>query len=238
MKNATAKEKESVTLSCKFSATAKEVCWYKGQTLLEMSKKYRMRQDVARVELIIMDLVGGDSGEYRCQAGPAETKATLTVEGQKSETYSSWCFFHIVNRYFVSVDVKKVISGSPIMDSQVPFSPCYGSLKTMNVSTNYNLSPVTTERKVNVTKHLQDIQVDEDGDATFTCELNYADEELQWLLNDRVLCSNDVNEIQHMGKAHALTLRRLAPEDGGTITIKVREIKESASLKVKGKNYK
>ncbi|XP_072567294.1 obscurin isoform X10 [Paramormyrops kingsleyae] len=171
MKNATAKEKESVTLSCKFSATAKEVCWYKGQTLLETSKKYRMRQDAARVELIIMDLVGGDSGEYRCQAGSAETKATLTVE----------------------------------------------------------------ERKVRITKHLQDVQVDEDGDATFTCELNYADEELQWLLSDRVLCSNDVNEIQHVGKAHTLTLRHLAPEDGGTITIKVREIKESASLKVKEK---
>ncbi|XP_048868574.1 obscurin-like isoform X50 [Brienomyrus brachyistius] len=171
MKNATAKEKESVTLTCKFSAPPKEVCWFKGQILLEASKKYRMRQDTARVELIIMDLVGGDSGEYRCQAGPAETKATLTVE----------------------------------------------------------------ERKVKITKHLQDVQVDEDGDATFTCELNYTDEELQWLLNDRALCSNDVNEIQHVGKAHTLTLRRLAPEDGGTITIKVREIKESASLKVKEK---
>jgi obscurin-RhoGEF protein len=78
--------------------------------------------------------------------------------------------------------------------------------------------------------------VDEDSDAAFTCEVNYADEELQWLLNDKPLCTNEVNTITHEAKAHKLTLKNLAPQDGGTIRVKVRTVTESATLKVKGES--
>lgn len=80
-----------------------------------------------------------------------------------------------------------------------------------------------------------DVEVDEDCDAVFTSEINYADEEAQWLLNDKVLCTNEVNTISHEGKVHKLTLKNLAPQDGGTITFQVRKVKESVTLKVKGK---
>ncbi|KAG7455294.1 hypothetical protein MATL_G00255020 [Megalops atlanticus] len=171
VKDTKAKEKESVTLSCKFSAPPKEFIWFKGQTALKSSSKYSIRQDKARVELTIQNLTREDSGEYCCQSGPSESKATLTVEA----------------------------------------------------------------REVKITKHLEDVEVDEDGDVTFTCELNYADEEVQWLLNDTPLWTNELNDIQHVGKVHSLSLKHLAPEDGGTITVKVREVSESATLKVKEK---
>ncbi|KAJ3594699.1 hypothetical protein NHX12_004006 [Muraenolepis orangiensis] len=96
-------------------------------------------------------------------------------------------------------------------------------------------SLIVEVRDIKVTKHLADTQVDEDSDATFTCEINYADEELQWMLNDKLLCTNEVNAISHEGKAHRLTLKNLAPQDGGTISIQVRQVKESAMLKVKEK---
>lgn len=91
-------------------------------------------------------------------------------------------------------------------------------------------------REIKITKHLADTEVDEDSDAVFTCEINYADEEVQWLLKDKALFTNDVNTITHEGKVHKLTLKNLAPEDGGTITFKVRKVNESVTLKVKGKN--
>lgn len=91
-------------------------------------------------------------------------------------------------------------------------------------------------RDLKITKHLANTEVDEDSDATFTCEINYADEEVQWLLNDKVLCTNEVNTITHEGKVHKLTLKNLAPQDGGTITVQVRKVKESVTLKVKGEN--
>ncbi|XP_068196494.1 obscurin [Antennarius striatus] len=91
------------------------------------------------------------------------------------------------------------------------------------------------EREIKVTKHLADMEVDEDSDAVFTCEINYADEEAQWLLNDKVLFTNDVNSITHEGKVHKLTLKNLAPQDGGAIAFQVRKVKESVTLRVKEK---
>ncbi|KAM3849153.1 LOW QUALITY PROTEIN: obscurin-like [Diretmus argenteus] len=171
IKDVKAKEKSSAILSCKFSASPKEVSWFKGQTLLAASDKYNIKQDASRAQLTIHKLSEEDSGEYRCQSAAAETKGTLSVE----------------------------------------------------------------VREIKITQHLADTEVDEDSDAVLTCEINYADEEVQWLLNDKVLFTNEVNTITHEGKVHTLTLKNLAPQDGGTITFKVRKVKESVTLKVKEK---
>ncbi|KAM3849152.1 obscurin-like [Diretmus argenteus] len=171
IKDVKAKEKSSAILSCKFSASPKDVSWFKGQTLLAASDKYNIKQDASRAQLTIHKLSEEDSGEYRCQSAAAETKGTLSVE----------------------------------------------------------------VREIKITQHLADTEVDEDSDAVLTCEINYADEEVQWLLNDKVLFTNEVNTITHEGKVHTLTLKNLAPQDGGTITFKVRKVKESVTLKVKEK---
>lgn len=89
-------------------------------------------------------------------------------------------------------------------------------------------------RKVQITKHLKDVEVDEGGDAVFTCELNHADEDVQWFLNDKPLFNNKINTIQNVYKTHTVTLKNLAPQDGGTITFQVREEKETACLNIKG----
>ncbi|XP_077955763.1 obscurin isoform X13 [Gasterosteus aculeatus] len=171
IKDVKAKEKSSAILTCKFSAAPKEVNWFRGQVPLSASDKYNIKGDATRAQLTIQRLTEEDSGEYRCQSGPAETRGTLTVE----------------------------------------------------------------VRDIKITKHLADTEVDEDNDAVFTCEINYADEEVQWLLNDKVLFTNEVNAIAHDGKVHRLTLKNLAPQDGGTIAFKVRKVKESVTLQVKEK---
>ncbi|XP_029381509.1 obscurin isoform X2 [Echeneis naucrates] len=171
IKDVKAKEKSSAILTCKFSAPPKDVHWFKGQQRLVASDKHNIKQDATRAQLTIHSLTGEDSGEYRCQSGPAETKGLLTVE----------------------------------------------------------------VREIKVTKHLTNIEVDEDSDAVFTCEINYEDEEAKWLLNDKVLFTNEVNTITHEGKVHKLKLKNLAPQDGGTVTFQVRKVKESATLKVKEK---
>ncbi|TRY90214.1 hypothetical protein DNTS_005822 [Danionella cerebrum] len=160
LKDVLAKEKTSTTLSCTFSASPKEVQWFKGQTTLVASTKYSMKQKGANVQLVIQALSADDSGEYRCQAGVCESKAVLKVE---------------------------------------------------------------------------DVEVDEDGDAMFTCEVNYADEEVQWSLNDKPLFNNEVNVITHLDKTHTLTLKNLSPEDGGKVCFSIRNVKETVCLKVKEK---
>lgn len=95
---------------------------------------------------------------------------------------------------------------------------------------------VSLVREIKITRHLADVEVDEDGDTVFTAEINYADEEAQWLLNGKALFTNEVNTITHQGTVHKLTLKNLAPQDGGTITFQVRKVKESVTLKVKGRD--
>ncbi|KAM9791323.1 obscurin isoform 11-T11 [Syngnathus typhle] len=172
IKDVKAKEKSSAMLTCKFSVPPKDkVHWFKEQARLASSDKYNIKQDATRAQLNIHALTEEDSGEYRCQFGPAMTKGNLLVE----------------------------------------------------------------VRDIKFTKHLADAEVDEESDAVFTCEVNYADEEVRWLLNDKVLFTNEVNTITHEGKVHQLTLKNLAPHDGGTITVNVRKVKESVTLKVKEK---
>lgn len=81
IKDVKAKEKSSAILTCKFSASPKVVNWFKDLAPLAASDKYNMKQDATRAQLTIQGLTEEDSGEYRCQSGPAETKGTLTVEG-------------------------------------------------------------------------------------------------------------------------------------------------------------
>uniref|UniRef100_A0AAR2KQ87 Obscurin, cytoskeletal calmodulin and titin-interacting RhoGEF b n=1 Tax=Pygocentrus nattereri TaxID=42514 RepID=A0AAR2KQ87_PYGNA len=169
LRNLTGKEKASARLTCKLSATPKEVRWFKGQTALEASDKYILNQNYAEVQLIIQALTTNDAGEYRCQAGTCESKATLSIE----------------------------------------------------------------VREVEISKHLTDLEVDEGADAMFVCEVNYADEDAQWFLNDKPLFSNDLNVIQHVGKTHSVTLKNLAPQDGGKITFSIRNKKDTVSIFLK-----
>ncbi|KAF5903930.1 obscurin isoform X3, partial [Clarias magur] len=171
LRNVTAQEKASAKLSCRLSAVPKDVSWFKGQTALEASSKYTMKQSGTEMQLVIQALAPDDTGEYRCQTSTCETKATLTVE----------------------------------------------------------------VRNIQITRRLTDVEVDEGGDAVFTCEVNYADEEAEWFLDDKPLFSNEVNVIQHVHKTHTITLKNLAPQDGGKITFKVREEKQTVFLKVKEK---
>lgn len=209
IKDVKAKEKGSAILTCKFSASPKEINWFKGQVPLTASDKYNIKQDGTRAQLTIQRLTEEDSGEYHCRSGPAETKGNLTVEG-------TVCTFELQPLHKASV--KK----------------CH--LTTVNLKTKTISCFFCVVREMKITNHLADTEVDEDNDATFICEINYADEEVQWLLNDKVLFTNEVNTITHEGKVHKLSLKNLAPQDGGTITFQVRKLKESVTLKVKGKN--
>lgn len=99
LKDVSAKEKTSTTLCCKFSAPPKEVQWFKGQTALEASSKYSMKQKDANVQLIIQALSAEDSGEYRCQVGVCESKAVLKVEGKVIQKAFEACCFKLHSLY-------------------------------------------------------------------------------------------------------------------------------------------
>ncbi|CAB1324597.1 unnamed protein product, partial [Coregonus sp. 'balchen'] len=94
---------------------------------------------------------------------------------------------------------------------------------------------VTVEvRRLKIVRHLEHMKVEEDSNATFTCELNYVVANVQWLLNDNHLNANTFTRIQNMGTIHSLTIKKLCPQES-RVTFKAGLLTESTSLKVKEK---
>lgn len=72
---------QSVVLSCDFKPAPKAVQWYKDDTPLTPSDKFKMSLEGHMAELRVLRLTAADAGVYRCQAGNAESSAEVTVEG-------------------------------------------------------------------------------------------------------------------------------------------------------------
>ncbi|XP_051233531.1 obscurin isoform X13 [Dicentrarchus labrax] len=87
-------------------------------------------------------------------------------------------------------------------------------------------------RTLKLVKHLEPVEIEEDGIATFSCELNYVVANMEWLLNNVRLYSNAINRIQHMGTMHSLTIKKLRPQES-RVTFKAGLLSETTTLKVK-----
>ncbi|XP_068175389.1 obscurin [Antennarius striatus] len=87
-------------------------------------------------------------------------------------------------------------------------------------------------RMLKLVKHLEPVEIEEDGTATFSCELNYVVATVEWLLNNFRLYSNAITRTQHMGTIHSLTIKKLRPQES-RVTFKAGLLCETTTLKVK-----
>ena len=203
--DAKVKENGSVTLSCQFAPSPRVVRWFKGRTALKTSNKYSMKRDGKRAELTIHGLTGMDGGQYRCMAGGSQSTAHVTVEGMMD----GW------------------------MDGENGIFSDFYSTATVCSILHIICGLCDVVRTLKLVKHLEPVEIEEDGVATFSCELNYVVANVEWLVNNVRIYSGAINRIQHMGTMHSLTMKRLQPQQS-RVTFKAGLLSETTILKVKG----
>eukprot|EP00063_Salmo_salar_P096524 XP_014071359.1 PREDICTED: obscurin-like isoform X4 [Salmo salar] len=83
LRDTRAEEKSKVMLECETRLPAKRVTWLKGMAELQAGRKYVMKQKGVVLYLTISCLEKVDTDVYTCDVGTMQSRALLTVHGQK-----------------------------------------------------------------------------------------------------------------------------------------------------------
>uniref|UniRef100_A0A087Y7T0 Obscurin, cytoskeletal calmodulin and titin-interacting RhoGEF b n=1 Tax=Poecilia formosa TaxID=48698 RepID=A0A087Y7T0_POEFO len=198
LQNMNGEEGSIISLCCELSKPA-PVLWKKNKLPMRASRKYEIKQEGSIIQLYIKDLKPEDSGSYTCQAGNAETSATVSVRGNTETT--------------ANVTVK---GDDPIVrrNLMMRFS-YYNNLP----KTHFNCSPTSLmlsifdpELPAFIRKDLQNIKADEGYTASLFCEVSKPGVSIQWKKNNVPLRVNKKYEMKQEGCFLQLNIKEIKPE--------------------------
>ncbi|XP_053721724.1 obscurin isoform X1 [Synchiropus splendidus] len=257
LKNMEAEEKSTATLCCELSRPGAAVQWKKNNLSLRANRKYEMKQEGCRVQLLIKDLNVEDSGSYSCHTGSAETGATLTVTElptffkknlenkvvQEGESASLLCE---VSKSGIPVQWKKNMM--PLRANrkyEMTQDGCSLQLTIKELSPQdsgkYACQAGAVETSATVTvkelppifkKELHDMKAKEEESISLCCELSKPGVTVQWKKNNVPLRANKKYEMKQDGCSLQLTIRELSPQDSGSYSCQAGTVETRSNVTV------
>ncbi|XP_033623906.1 obscurin isoform X2 [Fukomys damarensis] len=251
------REQQSVVLSCDFRPAPKAVQWYKDDTPLAPSKKFKMVLEGQMAELRILRLSPADAGVYRCQAGSAESSAEVTVEAREVKVTQPLqdteateegraCFSCELSQE--DEEVEWSLNGMPLYNDSFHEIIHEGRRHTLvlksvrqadagmvrasspKVSATARL--VVRAKPVVFLKALDDVSVEEHGMLALQCEVSDPTVHVVWCKDGVELGPGDKYDFLHTAGTHSLMVHDLGREDAGLYTCHVGSEETQARVSV------
>ncbi|XP_044772968.1 obscurin [Neomonachus schauinslandi] len=251
------REQQSVVLSCDFRPSPKAVQWYREDTPLAPSEKFKMRLEGHMAELRILRLTPADAGLYRCQAGSAQSSAALTVEAREVTVTQPMrdaevteegraCFSCELSQE--DEEVEWSLNGTPLYSDSFHEIAHEGRRHTLvlkrvrraDAGTVRARSPkVSATARLEVKakpvvflKALDDVSAEERGTLALQCEVSDPQARVVWRKDSVELGPSDKYDLLHTAGTRGLVVHDLSRDDTGLYTCSVGSEETRARVSV------
>ncbi|XP_078308593.1 obscurin isoform X38 [Panthera onca] len=251
------RELQSVVLSCDFKPAPKAVQWYKEDTPLAPSDKFKMRLEGHMAELRVLRLTPADAGVYRCQAGSAQSSAEVTVEArevtvtqpmQDAEATEEGRACFSCELSHEDEEVEWSLNGTPLYNDSFHEISHEGRRHTLVLKRVRRADAGLVRAcspKVSVTarlevkakpvvflKALDDVSAEERGTLALQCEISDPQARVVWRKDGVELVPSDKYDFLHTAGTRGLVVHDLSWEDTGLYTCSVGSEETSSRVSV------
>ncbi|KAF7245683.1 Obscurin [Varanus komodoensis] len=259
LKSKEVKEGEIATLRCVLSKVA-QVEWKKGQTALQPSEKYKIKQKDNVAELTIQNVTEQDAGDYVCVCGDQKTSASLTVhalpprfkvelknlEAAEGERAALRCELTRVAAPVTWRKGNQVLKPSDKYDMKQEGPVAELVIHSLELADAGAYSCAFGEAKTSASlavnalparfeKGLENREASEGGSATLRCELTKA-AVVEWKKKHKALKPSDKYRMRQDGPVSELVILDLELSDAGEYSCVCGHEKTTAALTVHGKS--